>query len=165
MATPDTRIDALMGSSGVPRDASAANRLTGTLPLIAIDALMLIAAFAAAYWIRFDLGFTISPDVEPESGFYTMLCAALLPLWLGIFSIQGLYASESELEGLQELSRIFHACGTGSMLLVMVSFLDTHLFVARGWVIGVWVLTIVFVSLARVEAAASRFVRCAATAC
>ena len=150
MATPDSRLDAFVQPSGAWPAISTTSRFAEKLLLLSIDALMLAAAFAAAYWIRFDLRLTISPEVEPASGFYFGLGAALLPLWLGIFSVQRLYDSDSELEGPQELSRIFHACGTGSMLLVLVSFLDTHLIVARGWVVGVWILTILFVSSARI---------------
>jgi exopolysaccharide biosynthesis polyprenyl glycosylphosphotransferase len=149
MATPDTRFNLIMEPSAARRITFGGSRTFGRIALIATDATMLALAFAAAYWIRFHLRLSVSPDVEPEAGFYFALGAALIPLWLGIFSVQRLYDPESELEGPQELSRIFHACGTGSMMLVLLSFLDTELVVARGWVVGVWVLTILFVSSAR----------------
>jgi exopolysaccharide biosynthesis polyprenyl glycosylphosphotransferase len=150
MATPDTRFNLLMEPSRARGVSLAGSKSFGRLMLILMDAAMLAAAFALAYWVRFHLRLTFSPDVEPESGFYLKLGAALIPVWLGIFSAQGLYDPESEIEGPQELSRVFHACGTSSMLLVLLSFLDTQLVIARGWLVGVWVLTILFVSGARV---------------
>jgi exopolysaccharide biosynthesis polyprenyl glycosylphosphotransferase len=117
--------------------------------LVLGDALMLAAAFAVAYWVRFELRISISPEVVPSYWYYLSLSAGIVPLWIGVFALQGLYELEHLLEGPTEFARIFNACGTGAMLVVILSFVVTSFVVARGWVAGTWVLSILFVFLHR----------------
>lgn len=143
---------ALLGAlpAGEHSDGIRSSKWARRFALAAADGVMLSAALFLSYWIRFSLGVTVAPEVEPESGSYLILGAALIPIWIAIFSVQGLYDVDRPLGGPRELSRVFHACGTGSMILVLLHFLDETVVVARGWVVGAWVLSIVLISGMRI---------------
>jgi exopolysaccharide biosynthesis polyprenyl glycosylphosphotransferase len=143
--------DALLPSvaEGRRESRSLAWKSSLVAALVAGDTLMLVAAFAFAHWLRFDLRISISPEVVPSDWYYLWLSAGIIPLWIGLFALLGLYDLEYLLEGPIEFARVFNACGTGAMLVVVVSFFFTSFVVARGWLAGSWIFSIVFVFVHR----------------
>ena len=117
--------------------------------LVVADALMLALAFTVAYWLRFQVGITISPDVAPSIEKYLQLVAFLLPCWLFVFMLYRLYDMNLLLGGTSEYSRAFNASTTCMMLVVLVSFSDERFVIARGWLAMSWLLAGFFVCLAR----------------
>ncbi|MCB0099606.1 MAG: hypothetical protein KDE46_27925, partial [Caldilineaceae bacterium] len=117
--------------------------------LVVADALMLALAFTVAYWLRFQVGITISPDVAPSIEKYLQLVAILLPCWLFVFMLYRLYDMNLLLGGTSEYSRAFNASTTCMMLVVLVSFSDERFVIARGWLAMSWLLAGFFVCLAR----------------
>ena len=135
----------------VPGTSLRIQRLLLRTWLVATDALALALAFFAAYWMRFDLQVTTAPEVLPMPFFYTLLAAALIPVLLVVFELFRLYDPHLLLGGVTEYSRIFHACSTGTMIVVVGTFLVPQFVVSRFWVLAAWLLTFLLV-------AASRFV-------
>lgn len=131
-----------------PLTKTAEKKLLCLLLLIS-DGLMLGLAFLVAYFLRFTLGLTLVPEIVPVSLFYPYLVACLIPLWLSLFSIFGLYNSGNILVGTLEYGRVFNACTAGMMLVVVATFLDPTFVVARGWLVTSWLLSFLFVSSAR----------------
>lgn len=115
--------------------------LTGWLVLT--DILALMAAFRAAYWLRFELGVTLAPEIVPDPIFYPMLAALFPLLWLAVFYTFGLYNAQRKIGGLEESSRTFHASTTAAMLVIVATFIWPDFVVSRMWLISAWVLSFV----------------------
>jgi exopolysaccharide biosynthesis polyprenyl glycosylphosphotransferase len=113
------------------------------------DGLMLALAFSLAYWLRFGLRVSLAPEVVPSPEQYARLMAALVPVWLVAFGLFRLYDFGYLLGGTAEYARVFHACTSGMMLVVVASFLDPLFTIARGWLVAAWLLSIVLVCGAR----------------
>ena len=119
--------------------------------LVLTDAGLVILAFVAAYWLRFRFGVAIAPDVQPKIDQYIRLTLALIPLWLVLFSFMRLYDFRCLLGGTGEYARVFNACSSGMMLVVIVSFLFPDFRIARAWLVLAWILSIVFVCSGRLS--------------
>lgn len=117
--------------------------------LLISDGLMLTLAFALAYWLRFHLRLTVAPEITPSPTFYARLMAVLIPVWLGLFALFRLYDFQYLLGGTTEYARVFNACTTGMMLVMVAAFVAPTFIVARGWLIGAWLLSILLVGTAR----------------
>jgi exopolysaccharide biosynthesis polyprenyl glycosylphosphotransferase len=117
--------------------------------LLLSDGFMLALAFMLAYWLRFDLDFTLAPEVQPSPLFYQQLLLFLLPLWLLFFAVFGLYHLENLLGGTTEYARVFNALAVGMMVVVVFTFILPTFVVARGWLIAAWLLSILLVCSAR----------------
>jgi exopolysaccharide biosynthesis polyprenyl glycosylphosphotransferase len=135
-----------------PRAASLSLRTQRTILRIILtltDALVLGAAFRVAFWFRFDLQWTLAPEVVPNPAFYPMLAAVLVPTWILVFTLFDLYDPHHILGGVTEYSRIFNACTTGTMLLIIATFIEPTFIVSRMWVISAWVVSVVLISANR----------------
>jgi exopolysaccharide biosynthesis polyprenyl glycosylphosphotransferase len=124
-------------------------RLILTAWLMATDALMLGLAFYLAYWMRFNLHLTIAPEVVPNPEFYPILAALLTPLSILVFIPFRLYEPHSLLGGVSEYSRTFNACSTGTMIVVLGTFLIPQFVVSRLWVVSAWLFSFALVALNR----------------
>ncbi len=118
--------------------------------LIIADILSIGAAFLLAYWIRFDLNLPIFKlDVPPEVVFYRQLVSFMLPVWIGLFAIRGLYNRNKLLGGTEEYSELFNATTYGFVFVIGVSFLFPEIVLARGWLLMSWVFSFVIVAANR----------------
>lgn len=110
-------------------------------------------AFRLAYLIRFDLALPIFQYEFPpsESYYQQVVFFFLLPLWVLIFTINGLYQRKNLLGGTQEYSLVFRGTTTGLLLVIVAGFIEPVFIIARGWLVLAWVLTFLF-------AAGGRFV-------
>jgi len=121
-----------------------------TLVLVLSDAGMVSSAFALAYWIRFGLGLPFFRlEVSPDLGFYRTLVLALLPLWLLLFALMGLYRRMNLLGGTKEYSLLFRSSTIGFMMVIMAGFLEPGLIIARGWLLLAWFFTFLLPGSAR----------------
>lgn len=114
--------------------------------LLFSDGLMLLLAFALAYWLRFYGGIPVFQDVVPPVEHYTRLVLYLIPVWLSFFALLRLYDFHILLAGTTEYSRALNGCTSGMMLVVAMSFIDPGFVIARGWLMLAWVLAAVLVS-------------------
>ncbi len=133
----------------VRRYSLKAQRLMLLAWLLLSDAASLAAAFRVAYWIRFDLQITVAPEVVGSIDTYFSLAAALIALWLTTFAFARLYDTQARSGGTAESARALRACTTAVMLVVVVTFLYPPFVVSRMWVISVWTLSFLFVSVNR----------------
>jgi exopolysaccharide biosynthesis polyprenyl glycosylphosphotransferase len=117
--------------------------------LIATDAIALAAAFTLAFWVRFNLQVTTAPEVVPAPFFYPFLGALLIPLSVLLLALFRLYDHESLLGGVTEYSKIFNACSTGALIVVIATFLMPDLPISRTWVVSGWVFSFLLVSVNR----------------
>jgi exopolysaccharide biosynthesis polyprenyl glycosylphosphotransferase len=110
--------------------------------LVAGDAIALVAAFAAAYVVRFKTDVPLLEDVPHTVAAYSWVVFWSVPIWLALMAANRLYDRRYILAGMEEYTRIANACTAGVVAIIVISFFDTTLFISRGWVAFVWVLSI-----------------------
>lgn len=120
------------------------------ISLIISDAAMTFLAFWLAFYFRFELFVQFfDPDANISFERYRFLLYSMPILWLVIFALNGLYAKDNLLGGTREYSRVFRSASEGFLLIVIASFLEPSLIVARGWLIMAWGGTFLFVAATR----------------
>ena len=118
--------------------------------LLTADFLMIGLGFRVAYFFRFELSIGIfRMDVIPNVNYYESIVFGLIPLWLLIFSMMGLYNRHNLLGGTQEYSLIFNATTAGMIIMMAAGFFQPTFIFARGWLIMAWVFAVFFTSMAR----------------
>ncbi len=108
--------------------------------LIATDALVVALSFTIAYLVRFELGLTVVSDGTIKPMFYSLIGLALVPGFLAMFNIYGLYQLEHLLGGTNEYARLFNAVAAGTLLIIFINFIQPDFVVARGWLLMSWAL-------------------------
>ncbi len=124
----------------------AAQRNLYRMFLVIGDAAMLLLAFTLAYWLRFAAGITLHAEIVPYWQGYLFLYSFLIPLWLGIFAVFGLYDFNSLLGNITEYGKVVNACTWGMMAVVIYGFFDPAFVIARGWLVFSWLLSMFWVS-------------------
>lgn len=113
------------------------------------DALALGAAFGLAYWIRFELQLTVAPEVVPEITVYRATTALFVVVWMLALSVVGLYRPQMRFRGTLETAKVFSACTTATMLVIVATFLLPQFVISRMWLVSSWSLSFLLVSAHR----------------
>jgi len=123
-----------------------------TFILVPLDFIMLVLAALTAYSLRVGSFVTeIRPVIYTLSfGQYISYSILLAFLWLIIFTFAGLYAMQTGRKFSQEFAKIFFACSTGVLLIIVAIFLKRELFSSRFIILAAWGLSIFYVTLGRV---------------
>lgn len=126
------------------------SELAFSAALVPVDFLMLLTSAAVAYYLRF----TAITDFRPvlyEMSFGQYLNLAIIGIvgWLIVFALSGLYAIRSTRRAIDEFTKIFFACSTGVLLIILLIFFQRDLFSSRFIILSAWGLSIVFVSIGR----------------
>lgn len=107
--------------------------------LVAADALMIALSFWIAYQVRFDPRLQIfDPTGAKESSFYSSTVFIMIPILLIVFIAFRMYDPSTLFGGYQEYTNGFNACTIGIMTLILASYLDPGLQIARGWILITW---------------------------
>jgi exopolysaccharide biosynthesis polyprenyl glycosylphosphotransferase len=118
--------------------------------LILSDLFMLGLAFRIAYWVRFESSLAFFRlDITPSLTYYQSLVVILIPFWLIIFAVMGLYSRQNVLTGTQEYSQAFTATTTGFVAVIAAGFLFPEFIFARGWLLTAWILAFLFTIFGR----------------
>lgn len=137
---------------GRARQGAVTRRLQQRLLVIGLmllDLAMIALAFGSAYWTRFELSLPIFKlEVIPTKAFYVELVMVLMPIWLMIFIISGLYRMDNLLGGTHEYALLFRTLTIGFLIMVVAGFL-AELIIARGWMLLAWLYCFLFVALGR----------------
>jgi exopolysaccharide biosynthesis polyprenyl glycosylphosphotransferase len=121
-----------------------------TVSLIAMDVLMLGLAFRAAYLIRFEMSIAFFQlEFTPSISYYRGLVLVLIPFWLAIFAVMGLYNRHNVITGTQEYSQAFTATTTGFVAVIAAGFLFEEFIFARGWLLTAWIFAFLCIILGR----------------
>ncbi|USN53851.1 MAG: sugar transferase [Candidatus Nomurabacteria bacterium] len=119
--------------------------------LVPIDWLMIVAAGLASYYLRFTSFAELRPVIyEMPFDEYVNIVLGVAVLWLLIFAMSGLYSLGGRVRWVDEFAKVFFACSTGVMLLIILIFFQRELFSSRFIIVSGWVLSILFVALARI---------------
>jgi len=124
--------------------------LTFTLALVPLDFLMLLAAGIVAYFSRFHPLFTtVRPVIFSLSlDQYIKIISPIALVWILIFAIAGLYSTRRRIAN--EILRVALACSTSMATVFAILFFSRVFFESRFIAIAAWLLSIVFISTARV---------------
>lgn len=123
-----------------------------SVSLVIGDFLALVMAFTVAYILRVTISHRIL-STPIQAHVYIGLVASLLPLWLVIFGLLGLYNSRIHDQRFSELGRLFVGSLIGIMLVVSYSYLaNIVIFPARLVTLYGFGLAFVFVFLIRTAA-------------
>lgn len=121
-----------------------------TFALIINDLVMISIALRIAYWVRFELNLPLFYlQVKPPIEYYKTLMLVLLPIWLTVFAILGLYDRKKLLGGTREYSSVFNGTAIGMFVIIAAGFLAPEFIVARAWLILAWLLAFFFTALGR----------------
>jgi exopolysaccharide biosynthesis polyprenyl glycosylphosphotransferase len=121
-----------------------------TASLVVSDIVMAGLAFRLAFYMRFELSlFFFYQNIRPHYSFYERLVLFLIPAWLVIFLVLGLYDRQKLLGGTKEYSQVFNGVTIGMVLLIAIGFLDPTFVFARGWLLLAWFFSFIFVSIGR----------------
>lgn len=102
------------------------------------DALCVALGFLLAYTLRFFTDWAIFNTVEPRIDFYGALIGLLVPSWLLLFALYGLYNPGLLFGGTNEYARIFNASTIGLLLVIVLTFIVPDFVIARGWLLLAW---------------------------
>lgn len=118
--------------------------------LIVLDAIMLAAAFMAAFYVRVQSGWLPPRSFSPVEE-YMRASFTVIPLWLVIFGLNRLYDLRLLQEGFRTYYHVITGCTYGLLALVLtfVATSQGNPVPARGWLVLAWLFTILFVALVR----------------
>ena len=121
-----------------------------SLILVPVDCLALLSAFVAAYIVRVRVVQT--PVAHPISGMtYLKLSLLVLPIWILIFAMVGLYSQSNLRARLSEIGKIVVAVSGGVMVLIILDFFSkTPIFPSKAVPIYAYGFGLVFVITARI---------------
>src|SRR5262249_32406117 len=111
--------------------------------LLLTDICIVAISFALSYLVRFHLKLAIFDEASINPNFYSFVISLLLPGYLALFRIYGLYDRQNLLGGTTEYARIFNAVTTGLVLVIFINFIQPDFVVARAWLLLAWVLMVV----------------------
>ena len=120
--------------------------LTFSILLLPLDYLMLVLTILTVYWLRFKALVELRPviyEIPFKNYFLYSLLIALF--FLLIFALAGLYMPSPK----REFSKIFLACSSAIMLIILVIFFRRELFSSRFIILAAWFLSIFYLWLGR----------------
>jgi exopolysaccharide biosynthesis polyprenyl glycosylphosphotransferase len=133
------------------------SELIFSVALLPLDFLMIVLAALVAYFLRFQTVVDFRPIVYELPLVEFLKISLLMALvWVVIFALSGLYTIGGTKRLLDEMTKIFLACSTGLVFIVLLIFFQRELFSSRFIILVAWILAIVFVSVGRV---ATRFIQ------
>ncbi len=132
--------------------------LTFAVISVPVDYIMLIGAGVSAYWWRYaDWVQAIRPIVfDLNFNQYLRIVFLIALVWLAVFAWQGLYTISLQKRLIDELIHIVFACSAGLMVIIAYIFWQREFFDSRFIILAAWILSIVYISFARMIL---RFVR------
>jgi len=123
--------------------------LVYSIALVLGDAIAIIAAFTLAYILRVSISHVpITAHVHALT--YISILTSLLPFWILIFALIGLYAQRVYDNRFSEISRLFIGAFIGILFVISYAYVtDTTIFPARRVTIYAWLLAFAFLLVVR----------------
>src|SRR5688572_26840867 len=87
-----------------------------------VDALVVVGAWLASYWVRFVIAPIAVTKGFPEFTAYASLAPLIAVLWMGVLTFMRVYESRRMLTRLHEIQAILHAHGMALLLFVSLTY-------------------------------------------
>lgn len=125
------------------------SELIFSLILVPLDYLALVAAFVSAYILRVKLDFR--PVAHPIAALtFLKIALLLLPVWILIFALAGLYNQSNLRRRFDEIGKIFIAVSGGVMFIILLDFLQRYsIFPSKSVPVYAYGFALVFVLTSR----------------
>jgi exopolysaccharide biosynthesis polyprenyl glycosylphosphotransferase len=121
-----------------------------TLVVFISDLIWLGAGMRLAYYLRFEENLQIFRlDTTPAFGYYQTLVIFMIPAWLAIYALSGLYNRKNLLGGTREYSLLFNGTTIGAFGVIAAGFLIPEFILARGWLVLSWLLAFFLAACSR----------------
>lgn len=118
--------------------------------LLISDGLNIGVALRFAYLVRFELPLPFfDPRAFTSIDYYEGITLLIIPTWLFIFFVRGLYKRNNLLGGVQEYHLLFEANTLAMIIIVAVGFFEPSFIFARGWILIAWFSAFFFTALGR----------------
>jgi len=116
--------------------------------LLPVDIAMIIAAFILAYYLRIDLEVVPAfSDIGLRE--YLRYCIYLIPFWLTLNAVGGLYNIKANRGLFSELFKIINAASTAMIFLIVAIFLTKTMFFSRLILAFTWGISIITITFGR----------------
>lgn len=115
---------------------------------IPVDAIMILTSFMIAYFLRVEAGILPVAYIIPLNQYIEWLLI-VIPLWLGIFAINGLYNLKRSGLAFSEMISIFTSVTVGVMLILAILFVTDASFFSRLLIVYAWIISIILVIFGR----------------
>lgn len=121
--------------------------------LVPLDIAMIFSAAMLTYYVRFNTGFS---ELRPEGHIidftlFWKVVLFLLPLFLVIFALNGLYNTKELRSNIDEIFSVFLSVSTAFIAIIALIFLRRELFLSsRFIVLGSLASSVIFVSIGRI---------------
>ncbi len=127
------------------------SELIFTALLVPLDFFMVLLSSVLAYWIRFHPRIQAIRPIIFKLPFqeYIVFVLAIVPFWLLIFAISGLYNIKRRKRFIDEFTRVFVAASASMSAVIIFAFFIRQLFESRFIVLVVWFFSIILVTLGR----------------
>lgn len=116
--------------------------------LVPVDTAMIIASFVVAYYARADLE-SVSSFANIGLKEYLRYSIYLIPIWIALFALNGLYNIKAPKKSWNEIYKIFNASSIAILFLVVGIFLSKSLFFSRLILLFTWIASIIMISAGR----------------
>jgi len=116
------------------------------LPILAVgaDLIALLLAFSLAYRLHFSDQLAVLSPVMRDPVRYLVAMAVLVPLWLAVYALRGLYARELLQHSTLLVSRVADTTTFAALLTLAGSYLIGSTQLSRGWLVIAWLAALVF---------------------
>ena len=116
--------------------------------LVPFDYLLMVLSGIIVYYLRFQALVELRPVIyQLQFLKYLSLILIVSAIWIGIFSLIGLYNLAERRQPSKEISRIFIGCSAGTMMVILFIFFSQELFSSRFIILANWLVSIIFLSL------------------
>ena len=100
--------------------------------LVPFDYLLMVLSGIIVYYLRFQALVELRPVIyQLQFLKYLSLILIVSAIWIGIFSLIGLYNLAERRQPSKEISRIFIGCSAGTMMVILFIFFSQELFSSR----------------------------------
>jgi exopolysaccharide biosynthesis polyprenyl glycosylphosphotransferase len=103
-----------------------------------LDAILIVASFVLAYFVRFKILLFITPESLPVFEHYLKVLVFVTVLWLAIFKLIGLYEGKKYSNLIDELAAMFLAITTATLALLGLLFLYREFWFSRLVIVNAW---------------------------
>lgn len=112
-----------------------------------VDAIMLYLGAITAFWIRNIPEVLAYKQILYTFSFsdYTRIVLLVMPLFLGIFALEGLYSTHVTRKPWQETMQVFKAISIGLVIIIVAIFLKREWFSSRFIILAAWGLSFIYI--------------------
>lgn len=117
---------------------------------LAFDVLAILISFFATYSFRFLIGIIpVKGGLAPELTDYARTLYVIIPVYIGMFRAYGLYQTQRHIRRIEEIFLVIKSVTFSVLILTAVTFFYRGLSYSRIYLVILWALSVLMVSITR----------------